>query len=132
MKDTELRRWTRHEYDRMIRAGIFSPGERVELVHGEILRMTPQSSAHATAIRLGVAALQRVFVIDFVVQSQLPLALSETSEPEPDLSVLRGSPRDYLLGHPSSALLVVEISDTSLDGDRQRKMKVYAHAGIQD
>jgi Uma2 family endonuclease len=58
--------------------------------------------------------------------------VSDTSEPEPDLAVVRGSARDYVDQHPTSAALVVEVSDTSLDYDRTRKARVYAQAGIAE
>jgi Uma2 family endonuclease len=132
MKAIEMRRWTREEYDRMIAAGMFAPGERVELVDGEILQMTPQGSVHATAIRLTEDALRAAFGPGFDVRPQLPLALSPDSEPEPDLAVVSGNPLSYLNAHPATALLIVEVSDTTLEHDRRRKGSLYARAGIQD
>ncbi len=132
MKVIEMRRWTRAEYDRMIAAGMFAPGEHVELVEGEILRMTPQGSAHATAVQLVHDALRLAFGPDFSVRQQLPVALAPDSEPEPDLAVVPGKPQKYWHAHPSTALLIVEISDATLEHDRGRKGQLYARAGIQE
>jgi Uma2 family endonuclease len=132
MRKVEGRRWTREEYERMIQAGVLAPAVRVELVDGEILNVTPQGSAHATAIRLGNQALSAIFRHGHTVQVRLPLALDPISEPEPDLSVVVGGPRNYRAEHPGSAVLILEIADTTLDYDRQRKGRVYARAGITD
>lgn len=127
-----VRRWSREEYERMVDGGIFAPGERAELVDGEVLAMTPQGSAHATALLLAEEALRSAFGVGSHVRVQLPLALDPSSEPEPDLTVVAGSPRDYRDTHPTSAVLVVEISDTTLTYDREQKGSLYARAGLSD
>ncbi len=132
MKATELRRWSRDEYESMIAQGLFAPGERLELIDGEILKMTPQGSLHATAVRLAEDALRALFSRGFDVRAQLPLALGISSEPEPDIAVVKGKPRDYRDAHPSAAVLIVEIADTTLEYDRSRKESIYARAGVQD
>jgi Uma2 family endonuclease len=132
MKAIEMRRWTREEYDKMIAAGIFASGDRVELVDGEILQMTPQGSVHATVILLVQNALRLAFGPAFSIRPQLPIALTPDSEPEPDLAVVSGNPLDYWNQHPATALLLVEVSDTTLERDRQRKGSLYARAGVQD
>lgn len=128
----ETRRWTREEYDKMIAAGVFSPGERVELVDGEILQMAPQGSLHATAVRLAEDALRKAFGHGFDVRTQLPLALSPDSEPEPDVAVVTGSARDYSKAHPATAVLVVEVAEATLEFDRLRKGSVYARGDIPE
>ncbi len=125
-------RWTRAAYDRMIEAGVFQPEDRVQLIDGDIIEMSPQGSRHATAIRLVENALRSVFTEGYDVRSQLPLALDAFSEPEPDVAVVPGGPRDYVEAHPERALLVVEVADTSLELDRGRKLAVYARAGIPE
>src|SRR5262245_24175981 len=102
----------------MIDARVFAPGDRVGLVDGGIGTMTPQNSGHATAVSLVEIALRRAFATAAYVRAQLPLALDPDSEPEPDIAVVAGSPRDYRDAHPSSALLVVEVADASLVFDR--------------
>jgi len=132
MDTVQARRWTRHEYDRMIEAGILTPNDRVELVDGEILAMTPQGSAHATAVVLLQEALRAAVGPDFHLRVQLPLALGAESEPEPDLALVAGSPRDYRDAHPKAAPLVVEVADATLAYDRDVKGSLYARAGIQE
>jgi Uma2 family endonuclease len=127
-----VRRWTRDEYYKMAEAGVFAPGERVELIEGEIIAMTPQKSRHTAAIGLAQDALRVAFGSGFHVRSQGPLALDAHSEPEPDIAVVRGTPRDYVEDHPKAGVLVAEISDTTLAFDRGRKAAVYARAGIPE
>jgi Uma2 family endonuclease len=131
VSSVQLRRWTRQEYDRMIDAGILGPSDRVELIEGEIIEMSPQKPPHAICIELTDDALRRIFRDGFRIRIQLPLAL-EDSEPEPDLAVVRGSIRDNPTEHPSTAVLVVEVADATLDYDRRRKARVYARAGIPE
>ncbi len=130
MKAIQMRRWTREEYDRMIAAGLFKDGERLELIDGEILQMAQQGSAHFTAIQLTEEALRHAFGSGFVVRAQAPLALSPDSEPEPDIAVVTGNVRDYRDAHPATALLMVEVADSTIDHDRRRKVSLYARAGI--
>ena len=106
-------------------------GQRVELIEGEIVDMSPQMSPHAMAISLTLLELQKAFP-DSYVRMQLPLSFGSSSEPEPDLAVVTGKPRDYPTGHPQTALLVVEVSDSTLRYDRTRKASLYARAGIED
>jgi Uma2 family endonuclease len=126
----EKHRWTREEYERMAETGGFGE-RRVELVEGVVYEMTPQNSPHATGIRMAVKAFRSVFPDGFDVSSQLPLALGADSMPEPDVSVLAGEPLDFLEAHPTSAVLVLEVVDSSEQHDR-RKAAVYARAGIPE
>ncbi|MBI3392732.1 MAG: Uma2 family endonuclease [Nitrospirae bacterium] len=128
----QTRRFSRKEYDRMVEAGIFGPGERLELVEGEIVRMTPQGSVHATGIQLAQETLGTLFRAGFLVRVQMPLALGSVSEPEPDIAVVPGSPRDFRQTHPAMAALIVEVSDSTLAFDRQTKGRLYAEAGIPE
>ena len=114
----QLRHWTREEYYKMAEAGILGPGERVELIEGEIIAMTPQDTPHAVAGSLVDEVLRTAFGTGFHVRSQRPLSLGLESEPEPDAAVVRGAARDFLKAHPTTAVLVVEISHTTLAFDR--------------
>lgn len=116
----------------MVEAGIFAPGERLELLDGDLITMTPQKSAHATAVRLCEIALQAAFGPGHEVRSQMPLALDPNSEPEPDVAVVTGAPEDYWDAHPTTALLIVEVADTTLAYDREQKGRVYARAGVRE
>jgi Uma2 family endonuclease len=127
-----VRRWTRQDYDRMIDAGLFPPGTRAELLDGVVLEMSPQKSPHATAVCLVEEALRQAFHQGYHVRVHLPLALDPHSEPEPDVAVVSGSPRDYRDHHPTSALLIVEVADTTVTHDRNRKGSLYARAGIEE
>jgi Uma2 family endonuclease len=128
------RRWTRKEYEHLVREGAFPPGARIELVDGILYEMSPQDSPHATGYLLALEALGPAFPSGegYVLRSQLPLALGDDSEPEPDIAVVPGSIRDYYHGHPTTALLVVEVADSSLLHDRQRKIPLYARFGIPE
>ena len=129
---TRLRRWTRAEYARLIEAGIFQPGEPVELLGGELMVSEPQGSAHYTAIGLVEDALRAALGRGWLVRSQGPIALTDDSEPEPDVAAIRGGRRDFRDEHPSRPALVVEVAESSLALDREHKGSLYAHAGVAD
>ena len=124
------RRGTRQENERATEIGLFGPEERLELIEGEVIRKVPQNTPHATALLLATDLLRQAFGVGLHVRAQLPLAIGPRSEPEPDLAVVSGSPRDYEDAHPISARLVVEISDTTLRFDRTTKAGLYARAGV--
>ena len=132
MREIQPRRWTREEYYRMAKTGVLRPDERVELIDGEVFQVVPQRSLHATAILMAEKALKIAFGEVYNVRYQLPLALDPHSEPEPDVSVVRGSYLDYRDEHPSTAVLVVEVLDTTLKTDRNRKGSLYARARIPE
>ncbi len=127
-----IRRWTRAEYDRLIALGILDEDEPVELLGGEMVVREPQAGPHATAVQLVQQGLQRAFGKGWTVRSQLPVALDDESEPEPDACVVPGAPRDYRASHPTRPVLVVEVAEESLLRDRARKGSLYARAGIGD
>lgn len=129
---TRLRKWTRAEYERLIEIGVFYPGEPIELLGGELMVSEPQGSAHYTAIGLVEDALRAALGPGWLVRSQGPIALTDDSEPEPDVAVTRGSRRDYSREHPALPALVVEVAESSLSLDRERKGSLYARAGIVD
>jgi Uma2 family endonuclease len=126
------KRWTRLQYDRLIECGVFQPGDRIELIGGELIVREPQRTPHSTAIELALDALRAAFGPGGRVRVQLPVALDEESEPEPDIAVVPGSPRDYLPSHPSSPVLILEAAESSLALDREIKGSLYARAQIVD
>jgi Uma2 family endonuclease len=130
----EAHRWNREEYERLAAEGFFPPDQRVELIEGIVYDMAPQNSVHATAFGLAQEALRVAFPpgSNHVVRGQLPLALSEDSQPEPDLAVVTGAIRDYRDHHPTTALLIVEVANSSLLHDRRRKIPLYARHGIPE
>lgn len=125
----QLRRWKRVEYEALVEKGVFGPEDRIELLDGLLVVAEPKSTWHVAAVRLVELALTRAFGDGWDVRTQAPVALDDASEPEPDVAVVRGGPRDYLLEHPSEPVLVVEVSLTSLAFDRDHKASLYARAG---
>ncbi len=131
-EEVEVHRWTREEYEQMAEAGVFAPEKRLELVDGVIYDMSPQKSRHAVGVRKARRALEAAFGSGYDIHSQSPLISGDDSMPEPDLAVVPGEPDDYVDHHPSAALLVVEVTDTSQHHDRKRKPRIYALAGIPE
>ena len=128
--DPQVKHWTRDEYYQMGEAGLFAD-QCVELIDGEILMMSPMKAAHAASVLLTSDALRKVFTAGYCVRVQLPLVLADDCEPEPNIAVVPGSPRDYT-EHPTTALLIVEVSDTTLAFDRGRKRELYAQANVSE
>ncbi len=123
-------RWTVEEYERLAEQGFFA-NRRVELVMGEIVQMPAMRNEHAVSLGLVHATLAAAFGPGHWVRMQMPLRLGRRSMPEPDAAVVTGQPRDFQT-HPTTALLVVEISDTSLAYDRNRKAAMVAAANIPE
>jgi Uma2 family endonuclease len=92
----------------------------------------PQHSQHRTAVLLVGRALERAFGDGWFVQTQSPIVLDDRSEPEPDVCVIQGSPRDYVDAHPTRPGLVVEVAQSGLALARGRKAAAYARAQIAD
>jgi len=126
-----LRRWTRAEYDRLVDLGVLD-GEPVELIGGQLVVAEPQGSYHATAIGAVDDALRAALPPGWVVRAQMPVALDDESEPEPDLAVVPGERADYRADHPARPALVVEVAESSLAFDRQDKGSLYARGGVHD
>ncbi len=131
---TELLRrlFTIEEYERMVQADILTAAERVELLNGEIVEMSPIGTRHAACVN----RLNKLFLVQVgenaLVSVQNPIRLSGYSEPQPDLALLQPRPDFYATAHPQpeNVLLVVEVADTSADYDRQVKIPLYAESGI--
>lgn len=123
-------RWKGDDFDRLVEDGFFDR-QRVELVNGVIVELPPMNDPHGHAVRLTNYALLEVFPpTRATVSVQCPMRLGE-SRPFPDLAVIAGTPRQ-VARHPESALLVLEVSDTTLEYDRQEKGPLYATHFIQD
>jgi Uma2 family endonuclease len=128
------RRFTVEEYDRMVEAGILGPDERIELIYGEILEMSPIEDPHAGAVGnlnelLVLGARQRARV-----WCQLPVRVHRHSKPQPDLALLRR--RSYIKRGTGPShedmLLAVEVADTTLRYDRTVKQRLYAEGGVPE
>ncbi len=129
-----LRLWTAEEYHRMAEAGIFHPEERVELIAGQIIRMSAKGTAHTAAVRRTARILSNLLINQAEVHTQDPIQLDNFSEPEPDIAVVRIDPLDYTGNHPRSSdvYLIIEVADSSLKYDLETKAKAYAKSGIAD
>jgi len=126
------RHWTRKEYDELIKSGFFDEDEPIELLGGQLIVAEPKGSPHSTAVALTVEALRMAFGPGWLVRVQDPVALDAESEPEPDVAVVPGLPRDYLAEHPARPALLVEVAESSLAFDRGHKGSLYARAGVAD
>jgi Uma2 family endonuclease len=125
-------RFTVEEYHRMGEAGIFSEDDRVELVEGEIVEMTPIGWRHAETVTGLTRTLLEIGGSHYDVSVQNPLVLHERGEHLPDLALLRRDrPRDRLPA-AEDVLVVVEVADSSLRYDREVKLPLYARAGIPE
>ena len=129
---TRTRRWTRAEYEKLVELGIFRAGEPIELIGGQLMVAEPQGAEHYTAICRSAKALEAAFGPGWVVRTQGPIGIDDESEPEPDVAVVPGSFDDYRRAHPSRPVLTLEIADSSLASDRERKGSLYARAGLDD
>jgi Uma2 family endonuclease len=126
-----LRRWQRAEYDRLVSLGLFRD-EPIELIGGQLLVAEPQGAYHASAVSSADYALRAVLPPGWIVRLQAPVSLDDESEPEPDLVVVPGRPGDYRESHPAHPALAVEVAESSLEFDRERKGSLYARASIAD
>jgi Uma2 family endonuclease len=127
----KTRRWRRIEYERLVDLGMFV-GERLELLGGLLVVREPQRSPHAAVVAHIGQVLASAFGVGWHPRLHSPLALDDDSEPEPDVAIVAGSPRDYVTTHPCTAALVVEVADSSLRLDRRIKGRLYARAGLRD
>ncbi|MCC7220465.1 MAG: Uma2 family endonuclease [Candidatus Contendobacter sp.] len=131
LEAVQLHRWSYQEFESLAEMDFFD-GDRVELIDGEIFHMAPQSSRHATILSLAAEKLRTIYQVGYVVRTQLPLVLDDFTAPDPDIAVVTGTLLDYLNAHPVHAILVVEVADSSLRHDRERKRIRYASAQIPE
>lgn len=125
-------RWTAEQYLRLVDDGVLGPDDKVELLEGVIVSMAPQNTPHAVGVNLVADALYRNLADRAAIRIQLTFIVGSHSVPEPDAAVVAGGARDYLASHPRTALLVVEVADSSLRQDRLTKAAMYAAAGIPE
>jgi Uma2 family endonuclease len=118
------------DFRRMGEVGILGPDDRVELIAGEIIDMSPSGSLHAALVRAIATALTHHIREQALFAIQDPLALDDTSQPQPDVAVLRPRADFYAAAHPGPAdvLLVIEVADTTLAFDLDVKVPLYAAA----
>jgi Uma2 family endonuclease len=119
----------REEYERMVAAGFFRD-ERVELLRGVVIEMSPQNTPHADLIEGLTQLLLPPLVGRANVRVQLPFAAGDDSMPEPDLAIVTAG--RHMHAHPDRAFLIIEVADSSLRLDRQEKAEIYARAGVPE
>lgn len=126
------RKFTVAEYYKLAEIGVLRPDERVELIEGEIIAMSPQGPKHASSNQRATQSLIVKLRGRATVRIQLPIHLTDDSEPEPDVVLAVPDANDYGDHHPTppEILLVLEVADSTLKFDRGRKSRVYANAGI--
>jgi Uma2 family endonuclease len=126
--------FTTERFERMVEAGVLGPDDRVELIEGEIVEMSPIGTSRAACVKRLIRLLTRSLDDRAIVGVQDPLRLPPRSAPQPDLAVLR--PRDdfYESAHPGAGdtLLAIEVADTSVRFDRLVKVPMYARAGVSE
>jgi Uma2 family endonuclease len=127
-------RLTVDEYYRMAEAGVLAPGARVELIEGEVVDMAAIGTRHASAVKKLIALLSAAVQGRAIVAAQDPLRLSDASESQPDLMLLRPRADFYAQAHPGPAdvLLLIEVSDSTVAYDRGIKLDLYAKHGIAE
>lgn len=120
------------DYLLMAKVGILTEEDKVELIHGEIVHMSPSGSKHAGKIIRLSRILSELLGKEFLLSIQNPFTISPFSAPEPDLAILRFRPDHYETAHPEAAdvLLVIEVAESSLAYDREIKVPLYAASGI--
>jgi Uma2 family endonuclease len=124
-----IRPLRRIDYESLVAHGLFDDA-RVELLVGALVEVSPQGPRHADVVRRLGERLIRALPEGYQVRTHSPLALSDDSEPEPDLAVVPEG--DYRSKHPTHAVLVIEVADSSLQKDRGIKTALYATAGIAE
>ena len=126
------RQFTVKEYHQMPQAGILKEDERVELIRGEIIKMSPIGRHHAACVNRLVRVFTRELGLRVIVAPQNPVELDDYSEPEPDIALLEPRSDFYESGHPKPGdiFLIVEVGDSTIRGDREVKIPLYAEDNI--
>ena len=117
--EPKTRLWTRSEYHSMAEIGLFE-NQHVELIDGEVVVICPQNYSHTSSVAKAARVIDRAFGAVFWTRYEMAMRLSDQTEIVPDVSVVRGGEDDYD-DHPTTAVLVVEVSGSSLKNDRTRK-----------
>lgn len=132
----QIEKWifTVDEYHRMTESGILTEDDRVELIEGEIIKMSPIGKQHAACVNRLNAIINRRIGHLTIVSVQNPVRLNDYSEPEPDIALLKPRNDFYSQKFPCAddVLLIIEVADTSLDYDRNVKLPLYAESEIPE
>ncbi|QOV22813.1 Uma2 family endonuclease [Anabaenopsis elenkinii] len=128
------RKFTVEEYHKMVESEILTENDRVELIRGEILEMSPIGTKHAACVNRLVNLLVQLLGKQVIVAAQNPVVLNNNSEPQPDVALLKHRDDFYETAHPQSEdiFLLIEVSDSTLMYDREEKIPLYAQAKIME
>ena len=124
--------FTVERYFALVDEGVLAPDDRVELLEGVVVAMAPQNTPHASGVARANIALIEAIGRRAVVRTQLSFIAGPYSVPEPDVAVVPGRYEDYDDAHPQSAILVVEVADSSLKQDRLTKARIYSAAEVPE
>lgn len=129
-----IRRLSVQDYHQMAESGILQPDERVELLEGQIIQMAAKGTAHSASVSRIEQLLRNRLGSCILLRFQDPIRLDDYSEPEPDIAVVRPNPNFYEDHHPipSEVFLLIEVSDKTLQFDRETKAPVYGRSGIAE
>jgi Uma2 family endonuclease len=132
--ETTKKLFTVDEYYRMGEAGILGPEDRVELINGEILKMSPIGNPHVACVDRANALFAVSFTGKAIVSIQNPVLLNTYNEPQPDVVLMKARPDFYKLKRhmPEDVLLLIEVADTTLRFDRKVKLPIYAASGVTE
>ena len=126
--------FTTTEYHKLREIGFFTEDDRVELIDGEIITMSPIGPKHAGCVNKLNRILNRKAARFAIVAAQNPVWLNEYSEPQPDIALLKLREDVYTISHPTpeDTLVAIEVADSTLEGDRQIKLPKYAQARVPE
>ncbi|PZU93547.1 MAG: hypothetical protein DCE90_16380 [Pseudanabaena sp.] len=126
--EPQIRLWSIADYHQMIEAGILDEDDRVELLEGKIVCMSPQRPFHAASVQRSSNHLYEMLRGKAYIRTQLPVTLGDDSEPEPDVAIVRFEANEYSSRHPESAdiYLLIEVADSTIAKDRRQKARIYA------
>jgi Uma2 family endonuclease len=134
MINTQIRPLTIADYHQMIETGIIHEGERIELISGQIFNMAAKGTRHTVSTTRLMRELLISIELRAIVRCQEPITLSDNSQPEPDIVIVKLRDDEYLDSHPipTDIILVIEVADSTLNFDRNTKLPLYAAAGINE
>lgn len=126
--------FTVHDYHLMGEKGILPSDQRFELIHGEIIEMSPSKSYHAGVINDLIIIFGELLEKKWMLTVQNPIVLNDYNEPEPDLAIAKRRKDRYKKSHPKpeDILVLIEVADSTLEKDREMKLPLYASAGIPE
>jgi Uma2 family endonuclease len=129
--DASIPQWSVARYQRMIETGILNGDDKVELLENYVVLKMPHNPPHDGTLDVVSGTMGQILPAGWFLREQKAVALSD-SQPEPDVAVVRGNRRSYLVRHPgpTDIGLLIEVADTSLLRDQRDKTRIYARAGI--